>query len=170
MSDSRVPKENSVFRTYPVGKHIDNFLGKSDCRNGSFPEDRTASVVKAFNPGMENIVKGIGRVLNGNPVKNLANGEMKCLVKLLDAAERLVIQVHPTVEFAKKYFNTSYGKTECWFFLDCDADAHVYVGFKENVTYELWKNAFKTQNIEMMRDMLLNQRRIIIKKLTGFTQ
>lgn len=27
---------------------------------------------------------------------------MTCLVKLLDSAERLVIQVHPTVEFAKE--------------------------------------------------------------------
>lgn len=62
---------------------------------------------------MENIVKGIGRILNESSVKNLANGEMKCLVKLLDSAERLVIQVQPTVEFAEKHFNTSYGKTEC---------------------------------------------------------
>lgn len=113
MSYSRAPKENRVFRTHLGGKHIDSFLGKSDCRNGSFPEDRTASVVKAFNPGTENIVKGIGRILNESSVKNLTNGEKKCLVKLLDTAERLVIQVHPTVEFAEKHFNTSYGKTEC---------------------------------------------------------
>ena len=71
-----------------------------------FSEDWTASVVRAFNPGRKNIAGGEGITEDGHFVSELTTGEMKCLVKLLDSAERLVIQVHPTVEFAKKYFKS----------------------------------------------------------------
>lgn len=37
--------------------------------------------------------------------------EMTILVKLLDSAERLVIQCHPTVEFATERMNSAFGKT-----------------------------------------------------------
>ncbi len=36
---------------------------------------------------------------------------MSILVKLLDSAERLVIQCHPTVEFATERMNSAFGKT-----------------------------------------------------------
>ena len=146
--------ENRVYRTYTGGANIDKFYGKPVCENSSFPEDWTASVIKAFNPGREGIIEGYGRISDGSLVKDVINGEFKCLVKLLDAAERLVIQVHPTVEFAKKYFNSDFGKTECWYFLNCSEGAHVYVGFKEGVTKEQWRDVFDRQDIEKMLDML----------------
>lgn len=37
--------------------------------------------------------------------------EMSILVKLLDSAERLVIQCHPMVEFATERMNSAFGKT-----------------------------------------------------------
>lgn len=147
-------KENRVYRTYLGGSHIDEFYGKSRSTDGFFPEDWTASVVRAFNPGRENISEGEGVTVDGRCVKELVNGEMTCLVKLLDSAERLVIQVHPTVDFAKKYFNSKFGKTECWYFLSCAESAHVYLGFKEGVSREEWISAVYRQDIDGMLSML----------------
>ena len=147
-------KENRVYRTYLGGKHIDMFYGKESCYDSFFPEDWTASVVRAFNPGRENISEGEGITEDGWFIKELITGEMKCLVKLLDSAERLVIQVHPTVEFAKEYFKSKFGKTECWYFLDCADNAYVYLGFREGITKEKWISAVYAQDIEGMLSML----------------
>ena len=147
-------KENRVYRTYLGGRHIDMFYGKKSCSDGFFPEDWTASVVRAFNPGRENIAEGEGITEDGHFVSELITGEMKCLVKLLDSAERLVIQVHPTVEFAKKYFKSKFGKTECWYFLDCNDNAYVYLGFREGITKEKWVSAVYAQDIKGMLSML----------------
>ena len=118
-------------------------------------------MVKAFNPGREDITEGYGRIGDGREVRALEGAELRCLVKLLDAAERLVIQVHPTREFAAEYFHSEYGKTECWYFLDCDEDACVYIGFKEGITAERWREVFDCQDIDTMLGML---HRIPVKK------
>lgn len=147
-------KENRVYRTYLGGKHIDAFLGKKSGEDSNFPEDWTASVVKAFNPGREDIVEGYGMTEDGREIRSIERVKSRCLVKLLDSAERLVIQVHPTREDARKYFNSDYGKTECWYFLECDEDACVYIGFKEGVTAERWRDVFDRQDIPEMLGML----------------
>ena len=83
-----------------------------------FPEDWIASVTTAFNPDREMVNEGMSKTEEGDFLKDIifsdkinmiGNREgMSFLFKLLDSAERLVIQAHPTVEFAKKYFNKSY--------------------------------------------------------------
>lgn len=147
-------KENRVYRTYLGGKNIDKFYKKENCENSFFPEDWTASVVRAFNPGRETINEGEGETREGIKIKNLVNDEMTCLVKLLDSAERLVIQVHPTVEFAKKHFCSKFGKTECWYFLNCSKNAYVYLGFKKGITKDKWVNAVYSQDSDLMLSMM----------------
>lgn len=52
------------------------------------------------------------------------------LFKYLDAREDLSIQLHPNDELAKKRHN-SFGKTEMWYVMQADTDAHLILGFKE---------------------------------------
>ena len=126
-------KENRVSRTYLGGGKIDKFFGKSETKNSFFPEDWTASVISAYNSS-DGKLEGIGVTYEGEKITDLVgNDDFKILVKLLDSAERLVIQAHPTVQF---------GKTECWYFLDCDEDACVYIGFKEGVNRKDWEDTF----------------------------
>lgn len=82
------------------------------------------------------------------------NADFPILLKLLDSAERLVVQAHPTVEFAKKNFGSHYGKAECWYVLSADEDAYVYLGFKKGITREEWKRCFEDQDIEAMLSLL----------------
>lgn len=50
------------------------------------------------------------------------------LIKIIDAAGDLSIQVHPDDAYAAEHENGSLGKRECWYVLDCDADATIIVG------------------------------------------
>ncbi len=154
-------KENRVSRTYWGGKAIDKFYNKSECKDSLYPEDWTASVTMAYNSnsGEE---EGIGHTEEGISVKDIVgNDKLDILVKLLNSAERLVIQAHPTVPFAKEFLNSDYGKTECWYFLDCDEDACVYIGFKQNTSREEWEKSFYENDSEKMLSML---HRLPVKK------
>jgi len=149
-------KENRVRRSYLGGARIDKFYGKENCENGYYPEDWIGSVVEANNPGDVIVGEGLGVTETGEFVKDVLSekGKMPFLVKLLDSAERLVIQAHPTVDFAKKAFNSEFGKTECWYFIDCDEDACVYIGFKPGITREKWEQLFHAQDSEGMLELL----------------
>ena len=57
------------------------------------------------------------------------------LIKLIDAADKLSVQVHPDDEYALKNEN-SYGKTEMWYVLDCEPDAYLYYGLKHKISAE----------------------------------
>ncbi len=154
-------QENRVSRTYLGGRNIDGFLGKEVCENSYFPEDWTASVVSAYNSTADK-VEGIGITEQGEKLTELVGEDRpKLLVKLLDSAERLVIQAHPTVPFAKQFLNSDFGKTECWYFLDCEEDACVYIGFREGVSRKEWEDAFYDGNSEKMLSML---HRLPVKK------
>ena len=163
-------KENRVNRAYTGGKNIDRFVGKEICEDGRKPEEWIASVVTAFNPDNPIENEGLSVCENGRFFKdvlaedyqkhlgiaqdNSVIEEMSILVKLLDSAERLVVQCHPTIEFAKKAFNSNFGKTECWYMLDAQDDAYIYLGFKKGITREKWIELYNKQDIEGILDSL----------------
>ncbi len=154
-------KENRVSRSYLGGKNIDLFLGKTKSEISLFPEDWTASLTSAYN-STDGHVEGLGETVDGEKLTDLlGDGKPNILVKLLDSAERLVIQAHPTVPFAKKFLNNDFGKTECWFFLDCEPDACVYIGFKEGALRSEWEKAFFENDSKKMLSML---HRLPVKK------
>ena len=151
-----------VYRAYLGGENLDILEGKENPQISRFPEDWIGSVTTAFNPGRDVENEGLSKTCDGTYLKDIieANKEdmigkrenMSLLFKLLDSAERLVIQVHPTVEFAKKHFNSEYGKTECWYMLN--DGGHVYLGFKPGITKEYWKELFEKQDVEGMLSAL----------------
>lgn len=55
------------------------------------------------------------------------------LIKFIDAAEALSVQLHPNDKIAKEKHN-SFGKTEMWYILHADQDAEVIMGFKNKIT------------------------------------
>lgn len=57
------------------------------------------------------------------------------LVKILDAADDLSVQVHPDDQFAREVEGVPYGKTECWYVLNAKDDAELILGHHAN-TYE----------------------------------
>lgn len=95
------------------------------------------------NDGLSIIDSGINK---GKTLKEIASNEdlgknvcsftfFPCLIKLIDSASPLSVQVHPSDEYALKNEN-SYGKTEMWYILENEKDAGIYVGFKKDETKE----------------------------------
>jgi len=60
-----------------------------------------------------------------------SSGGFPLLVKFLEAAQDLSIQVHPDAAAAKRLRSES--KEECWYILHADAGAEVYLGLDEGV-------------------------------------
>lgn len=60
------------------------------------------------------------------------------LIKLIDAKDNLSVQVHPDNEYALRV-EGEYGKTECWYVLDCDEGAELIYGFNREISTEEFK-------------------------------
>lgn len=56
------------------------------------------------------------------------------LIKLIDAKEKLSVQVHPDDLYAEKYDPDSSGKKECWYVLEADPGAQIVVGFQREIS------------------------------------
>lgn len=83
------------------------------------------------------------------------------LIKLIDSADKLSVQVHPNDEYALKY-EGEYGKTEMWYVIDCEEGASLYFGVKEPVSKELLEEKILDGTVEE----LLN--RVPVKKGDSF--
>lgn len=71
------------------------------------------------------------------------------LVKLLDAAQPLSVQVHPDDEYAKRVEGDR-GKTELWYILETEEDAEILYGLAEGVTPEAFANGVRAGNPEAL--------------------
>lgn len=76
--------------------------------------------------------------------KSIKKGEkFPLLLKILDAADRLSIQVHPNDEYAAVHENGEKGKTEAWYILRAEDDAKLIYGFKKDANPKDFEKALK---------------------------
>ncbi len=102
------------------------------------PSDHTGEVL-----GISAHPHGANRILNG-PFKGQTLDEVwenqpklfgefptkkfPLLTKILDAEQKLSVQVHPDDTYAYEHENGEYGKTECWYILDAKPGAEIIYG------------------------------------------
>ncbi len=67
------------------------------------------------------------------------SGRFPLLIKILDCADDLSIQVHPPAGVAEKLGGEP--KTEMWYIADCKPGAKLYVGLKEETTRSTFEQA-----------------------------
>lgn len=174
-------KENRVWRTYSGGKMLAQWRGRSE-QDGARPEDWVGSTTRAVNaahPGAQD--EGLSRIdgkaaglpddpllldlIRHNPTAMLGEEhaahfgkQMALLVKVLDAAERLAIQAHPDRTHARRFFHSSFGKTEAWYVLGVRADVvqapGVLLGFREDMSEARWRRLFAEQDVQGMQQAL----------------
>ncbi len=60
------------------------------------------------------------------------------LIKLIDAKQKLSVQVHPSDEYALKH-EGEFGKTEMWYVVDCVDGAELLYGFSKDISTEEFK-------------------------------
>lgn len=71
----------------------------------------------------------------------LARGRFPLLVKLLDAEQRLSVQVHPPDDYALAHEGNELGKTEMWVVLHATPDARIILGTRAGVTAHAFRAA-----------------------------
>ena len=158
----------AAWRTYRGGRLLAALHGR-EAEDDHFPEEWLLSTVRARNAGREDIVEGLSLLEDGSSLKDYLATDLEgllgagrretgMLMKLIDAAERLSVQVHPTRADAMRLFHSPYGKTECWHILGgrtIDGQRPcIWFGFKPGVTREKWAGLFWAQDISGMLDCL----------------
>ena len=138
-------ENNRVYRVYLGGKGFENLL--PNATDGCFPEEWVASKVKAINPKYFGKRDGVSQIkgtdiffddlISEYPEEILGGKKYDCLVKFLDSAIRLPVQVHPTKEFSRKHFNSEYGKTEAWLVVATRENPKLYFGFNKKIDKEI---------------------------------
>lgn len=68
------------------------------------------------------------------------------LIKFIDAADELSIQVHPGDDFAMEH-EGQYGKTEMWYIVGCEEGASLYYGFSREVSAEEFEERIKNKTL-----------------------
>jgi mannose-6-phosphate isomerase len=68
------------------------------------------------------------------------------LIKLLDAADKLSLQVHPPPAVAQAL--GSEPKTEFWYIADATPEAELYVGLRHHSSREAFESAIASGNVE----------------------
>ena len=101
--------------------------GESIIKNGEY-KGKTLSSVLAENKSF--LGKNCGRF-----------SKFPLLIKLIDANDKLSIQVHPDDDYANRFENGEYGKTEVWYIVDAEENAKLIYGFRKDLTKEEFKNA-----------------------------
>ena len=88
-------------------------------------------------------------IIKANPREMLGGDkkEMSLLVKLIDANDRLSVQVHPNDDIAKSLENGT-GKTEMWYIVDAKPGAKIVYGLREGIGKEDFKAALSEGRVE----------------------
>ena len=148
-----------VLRLYRGGSGIDSLCGSPHPADSRFPESWIASCIEGNGRAYHSRGHGLSLIdYEGTPhlfagflhehaedclgAEHLAAfGETPAvLTKLLDSAEQLPMQVHPTREDARRHFHADYGKTEAWLVLSTreidGVEPYLLVGFSPTLNRE----------------------------------
>lgn len=68
------------------------------------------------------------------------------LIKLIDAKQKLSVQVHPNDDYALAV-EGEYGKTEMWYVVDCEEGAELVYGFQKDITKEEFERRIKDNTL-----------------------
>ena len=107
--------------------------GNSVVRNGEFAGQTLQQVVETWGK------KALGK-------KSADFTYFPILIKLIDAKDRLSVQVHPNDEYALAK-EGEYGKTEMWYVVDCDDDAQLIYGFNQDISQGEFLERINTNNL-----------------------
>lgn len=147
------------------GKRIRALCGEKDPRDDHYPEAWIVSTTPAAGAGavpeqglsrlaeqpslfLRDVIAAAPDIFLGQAFVRTYGSHCGVLLKLLDTAERLNVQVHPDRCAARRFWNSAYGKTECWHFLPgrtIDGKPPVfYMGLQAHVTLSDFRRAFES--------------------------
>ncbi|MDR3227626.1 MAG: class I mannose-6-phosphate isomerase [Prevotellaceae bacterium] len=72
--------------------------------------------------------------------------EFPLLLKFIDAAQSLSVQVHPDDEIALKRHN-AYGKEEMWYIIEAEKNAELCIGFNKKTDKKIFQEALQNKTL-----------------------
>ncbi len=95
---------------------------------------------------LNDLISRYGNDIMGRRLMERFNGNFPLLIKLIDSADDLSVQVHPDDELAEKRHN-SLGKTEMWYSVAPADDAYLYAGFSKKIDAEEFRKEVSDNTI-----------------------
>ena len=91
-------------------------------------------------------------MLGMHPAKSMPeavrNGELPVLIKFIDAASDLSVQVHPDDDYAREHENGQLGKSEMWYVVDAAPGTRLVYGFRHTMDKEKVRKAIQKGELE----------------------
>jgi mannose-6-phosphate isomerase len=97
---------------------------------------------------LDQIVAHYGRQLIGTAPRDEAVRKFPLLMKIIDAADRLSVQVHPNDEYAFMHEEGELGKAEMWYVISAEPGAKIVYGLKNGVTKVQFAAALEAGHVE----------------------
>ena len=163
------------FPYYPGGREIDKFRGVYPPKDDNSPEcwigsditmryavhygEPTRGLAKVELPDgrtewIRDVIQKDPEAILGPEHVKAEGAKLGVLVKLLDAEKQLNLQSHPDRDFAKRVFDSDYGKEESWYVIgvrdDTEEPPYVLMGFKEGITREAFEEAYHREDLPAM--------------------
>lgn len=93
------------------------------------------------------LIKEYGPELLGRHVYETCGEKFPLLIKFIDARDDLSIQVHPDDAMAQAVHGQPFGKTEMWYVVSADKDAHLMSGLSSEITPEEYVSRVENNTI-----------------------
>ena len=115
------------------------WVGSLTRANGTTRENPNLGYAEVILPDgtrdfLVNVVKRAPETILGKAHMEKYGTSLGMLIKMLDAKAPFLLQCHPTRENARKYWNSRFGKEECWYVLGTR---------KDNITQEKFEAAYR---------------------------
>ncbi|HOD40461.1 MAG: putative mannose-6-phosphate isomerase GmuF [bacterium ADurb.Bin243] len=94
---------------------------------------------------LEDILKDVPVGFLGGPFQN---NHFPLIMKIIDADDRLSIQLHPDDEKARELEKYYCGKTEMWYVLDASADSEIILGFNRKIDENEFRRHIENNSLE----------------------
>lgn len=126
--------EGIVAESWEISSHPD---GESKVLSGEYEDLSISEVTEKF-----------GKAILGSELPKKDLEKFPLLIKLIDANDKLSVQVHPKDEYAKVHENGELGKNEMWYIVSAKPGAKIVYGVTKGVTKETFQAAVKADKIE----------------------
>ncbi|SMC72531.1 mannose-6-phosphate isomerase, class I [Moheibacter sediminis] len=137
---------NKLNQILPKESQIEN-LGEIWCLSGITENVSVVENGDLKGKNLNEIIDTFQGKLLGKKVWGKFGNDFPLLIKFIDAAEPLSVQVHPNDEQAKRLHN-SFGKSEMWYIMDAEKDAELIIGFENGITKKDYSEHLKNETLE----------------------
>ncbi|MDD4496284.1 MAG: mannose-6-phosphate isomerase, class I [Eubacteriales bacterium] len=106
---------------------------------------------------LPDLIALLGRKIIGTKLPDRDIERFPLLVKLIDASDKLSVQVHPDDKYADEHENGEFGKNEAWYIIDAKPGAELIFDTVPGVTRERFAAALERSTLDECHDRVTVQ-------------